>query len=498
MTSPYRIILLEDETLDADLIRELFEAEQFACEITCVQTRPDFLAALERTDIDLILADYKLPSFDGLSALDLTVTIRPDLPFIFVSGTLGEETAVDALQRGATDYILKSRLSRLVPCVQRALRENQERIERRKAEEALRRSERYLAEAQKLSKTGSFGWNIASGEIYWSDETYRIFECERTMTPSLQLVIDRTHPEDRNAVQQVLDRASSEGTGFKAEHRLRMPDGRVKYLEAVANRLPQGNDFILVGAVSDITERKHAERERRTLRQLEQEIARINRVSVMGELAASLAHELKQPISAVKIHAIACRRWLQKEPPAMEEVHPALASIIDAVDRAAQIIDRNRGLFGQSAPHQEAIDLNEVIQEIVAPICDLASHHSISVRCDLDPACPMSTADRVQLQQVLMNLMLNGIEAMEAGGLLSITSKMTDDGRLMVSVSDVGVGLPGGKPERVFEPFFTTKPHGTGTGLSISRRIIEAHGGCLWASPNVGRGATFSFTLPTR
>ena len=183
MTSPLHILLLEDNAADAELIQELLAAEHIVCEVTRVQTRAEFVAALKDTGIELILADYKLPSFDGLSALHLALSERPDVPFIFVSGTVGEDVAIEALKIGATDYVLKQRLSRLVPSVQRALREARERAERRKVEEALRRSEMYLAEAQRLSHTGSFGWDVASGEIYWSEETYRIFEYEPTKSP---------------------------------------------------------------------------------------------------------------------------------------------------------------------------------------------------------------------------------------------------------------------------------------------------------------------------
>ena len=261
MTDPLQILLLEDEPGDAELIQELLEVDHFVSEVTRVQTRTEFLAALENVDIDLILADYKLPSFDGLSALKLAQSARPDLPFIFVSGTLGEDVAIEALKIGATDYVLKTRLSRLVPSVQRALREAREKAERKKAEEALRRSEMYLAEAQRLSHTGSFDWDVLSGEIYWSDETYRIFGCERATKPTVQMVIDRTHPDDRMHLRQIIDRASIERSGFSSEHRLMMVDGSVKYLRVVAHRA-SGEDpesVLFIGAVTDITESKRAE-----------------------------------------------------------------------------------------------------------------------------------------------------------------------------------------------------------------------------------------------
>jgi signal transduction histidine kinase len=379
------------------------------------------------------------------------------------------------------------------------LREARERAERKKAEEALRRSEMYLAEAQRLSHTGSFGWDVATGEIHWSDETYRIFECDRTTKPSVQLVIDRTHPDDRMHVRLVIDRASTERSGFDAEHRLLMPNGAVKYVHVVAHRAA-GEDpqrELLIGAVTDITERKRAEQERERLRELERELARINRVSMMGELAASLAHEIKQPIAAMGLNAEACLQWIRREPPGLEEVRRILSGIVDAAKRSASIIDRNRSLYGRGTPQREPIDLNEVIREIVVMLRDTASRNGILIRSELDPALPTTTADRVQLQQVLVNLMLNGIEAMPDGsGELSVASRRTDDGQLLISVSDSGIGFSGENLEQIFAAFFTTKPQGTGMGLSVSRRIIESHGGRLWASANTGRGATFQFTLP--
>jgi DNA-binding response OmpR family regulator len=197
MRSSLRILLLEDDSRDAELIQELLAAANIVCEITRVQTRAEFLTALEHGEIDVILADYKLPSFDGASALKLASSAWPAVPFIFVSGTIGEELAIEALKMGATDYVLKTGLSRLAPSVLRAMREAEGRAERNKATEALRRSEAYLAEAQRLSHTGSFGWNASSGEVYWSDETYRIFEYETVIKPTLQIAIDRCHPEDR-------------------------------------------------------------------------------------------------------------------------------------------------------------------------------------------------------------------------------------------------------------------------------------------------------------
>src|SRR6202165_3187937 len=214
MISEFHILHLEDDPNDAELLQETLAAGGISCHVTRVENEAAFVASLEQERVDLILADYSLPSFDGLTALKIARKGWPHVPFIFVSGTLGEEVAIEALKVGATDYVFKTRLSRIVPSVQRALREAEERIELRHAEEALQRSEAYLAEAQRLSRTGSFGWDVSSGELYWSRETFRIFEYELAAKVTIEHIVQRTHPEDRSAVEQLVDRASRDRTGF--------------------------------------------------------------------------------------------------------------------------------------------------------------------------------------------------------------------------------------------------------------------------------------------
>ena len=252
-----------------------------------------------------------------------------------------------------------------------------------------------------------------------------------------------------------------------------------------------------IGSNIDITELKRAEVERQRLRQLEGDLAHINRVSMMGELAASLAHELKQPIAAALTNAKTCVRWLRRDTPDVAEGCEAAFRMINDATRAAEVIDRVRSLYRRDTSDRELLDVNDLIREMITLLHDKADRNSISIRTELDSELPLITADRVQLQQVLMNLILNGIEAMkDANGELTITSKRTADTQLLVSVSDSGTGLPVGDVDRIFDAFFTTKAQGTGMGLSISRRIIESHGGRLWASANAERGATFQFTLP--
>ena len=262
-----RILFLEDEPRDAELVQASLEAEGILCDLTRAETQADFVASLQQGGFDLILADYTLPLFDGISALKIAKEVCPELPFIFVSGTLGEERAIEALKMGATDYVFKTRLSRIAPSVRRALRESEDRSRRKRIEEALQRNEAYLAEAQRLSHTGSFGWQVSSGEIFWSEETFRIFEFEPTSQPTLERIVQRTHPEDRTLVQQILDGASRQKKDFDFEHRLLMADGSVKYVRVVGHpsALGESDELEFMGAVTDITERKRAEQNFRGL-----------------------------------------------------------------------------------------------------------------------------------------------------------------------------------------------------------------------------------------
>jgi PAS domain S-box-containing protein len=760
MRQPLRILSLEDDPRDAELIEELLEAEGISCEFTRVDTQPAFLAFLQEGAVDLILSDYSLPSFDGLSALKLAMNIRPDVPFILVSGALGEEVAIEALKIGATDYVLKTCLSRLAPSVCRALREADERVERKRAEESLRRSEAYLAEAQTLSHTGSFGWKVSSGDIYWSEETYKIFGLDRDVKPTMEFIIQRIHPDDRNTAQRTMDHAIKENIDFSIEHRVLMPEGEIRYILATArpsrpspgnlefvgavtditdrkrteealrcseaylaegqklsqtgtwacniatremihssqehrhlfglatdkveipsleeffqrihpddqgptaedldraisagenveahfrvvlpggttrymygigrplvkpsgdtgeylgavmdvtatkraemklreseaylaeaqrlsrtgswawtpatgeNRYwsdecfrllgfdpaegmppfetfvqrihpddrpivaeeleratrergeyevdyrifhpngevrdihaighpilgPSGDLVEFVGTGIDVTERKQAEEERERLRQAQADLAHANRVTTMGELTASVAHEVSQPIAASLTNAKTCLRWLAGDTPNLEEAREAAKRIVQDQTRAGEIINRIRLLFKKTAPQRESVDINEVVREMIVLLRGETARHLISLQTQLAADLPQVMGDRVQLQQVLMNLAMNGIDAMadvEGTRDLVINSQQVKHGQLMVSVSDTGVGLPLERADRIFDAFFTTKPHGTGMGLRISRSIVESHGGRLWAAENIPRGASFHFTLPT-
>ena len=369
---------------------------------------------------------------------------------------------------------------------------------RKQAEDALRQSQSYLAEAQRLSQTGSFGWRVATGEIIWSDETFRIFGHARVPSVSLDIVFQRIHPEDRARVRQTLDRASSDGRDFDHGYRLRMPDGSIKHVHATAHAVTDTSGGIeFVGAVTDITARKQAEEK---LHEAQAELAHVARVTALGELAASIAHEVNQPLAAVVAHAAACRRWLDRDPPNLEEARGTVQSIIKDGNRAGEVIQHVRALVNKTVGQKTPLDINEVVNDVITLLHYELASHRISLRMELAPAlCPV-LGDRIQLQQVILNLVINGIEAMQPvtdrRRELVIRTRQDDAGKILVEIRDCGIGLAGGNASRLFEAFFTTKSDGMGMGLSICRSIVESHGGRLSASGHAGPGATFQFVLP--
>src|SRR5271156_5501404 len=374
--------------------------------------------------------------------------------------------------------------------------------ERKRAEGALRRSEAYLAEAQKLTHTGSWAYRIdEKALIHSSEEHCRLFGFDPEKgVPSFEELIQRVPPEDRFPALQAFESPSRAVTDFDGYFRIIHPDGTTKYVYGTAHPVfnASGDPVEFVGTVMDVTERREAEE---ALRQAQAELAHVNRVTTMGELTASLAHEVNQPIAAAVTDANTCLRWLTREQPDLEEARAAAARAAKDATRAAEIISRVRLLFKKEAPERELLDANEVIPRIVALLYGEAVRYNITVRADLAADLPPVIGDRVQLQQVLMNLIVNSIDAMkDVDGTreLIVSSQRTPDEQVLVSVSDTGVGLPQQHANQIFNAFFTTKSHGTGLGLRISRSIVESHGGRLWAEENSPRGASFRFTLPSK
>jgi PAS domain S-box-containing protein len=371
--------------------------------------------------------------------------------------------------------------------------------DRKRAEHALQRSEAYLAEAQKLSLTGTFGWKTLTGETYWSEEFYKIMGFERTIQPSLDIVMQRTHPDDRPPVQNQLDRAMQGEKNFDYEHRLLMPDGQIKHLHVRAQLVRDASSAEeMVGAVADVTQAKKAQE---ALQAAQAELAHASRVAVLGEISASIAHEVNQPLAAIVANGEACLRFLAREEPDLNDVRGAVEWIVKDGNRAGDVIQRVRTLTKKTDGHRAALDVNDAIDDVLVLLQRELLAHRISVQLGLAAGLPSVLADRVQLQQVIINLIMNAIEAMQAvagrARRLTIRSYQDDSGQVIVAVEDSGAGFTAENQDRLFHAFFSTKPGGLGMGLSICRSIIEAHGGRLSASANADRGATFQFALPS-
>ena len=368
---------------------------------------------------------------------------------------------------------------------------------RKEAATEVASKEAYLAEAQRLSHTGSFGWSAASGFV-WSDETFRIFELDRATAPTVEAVIQRTHPEDRERVQEFIERASRDGGDWDLEHRLLMPDGAVKSLHVVVHAVrDEAGVLSFVGAVMDVTAAKRAEE---AVQAAQAELAHVARMTTLGELTAWIAHEVNQPLAGIVTNGTACLQWLGQKNPALDEARSSVEDMISDAQRAGDVILEIRALSRKTAPKRAPLDINELIQGVVRLVTREAQAHGASVRLDLAPALPAVVGDRVQLQQVVINLVINAIQAMASVTArpreLSIRSRQNEAGHVLIEVADSGHGIGSTNLDQLFKAFFTTKPAGMGMGLSICRSIIEAHGGNVWATDNTPSGAVFHFTLP--
>jgi PAS domain S-box-containing protein len=360
----------------------------------------------------------------------------------------------------------------------------------------LRDQERKLRDV--IETIPTFAWTVLpNGSVdfvnrHWQE--YTGLSSERTVGLGWQAAV---HAADLKRHAEKWRASLASGEPFENEVRYRRAaDGEYRWFlaRAIPLRDQRGKIIKWYGISTDIDDRKRAEQEREQLRA---DLAHVNRVSILGELAASVSHELKQPIAAAMINAQTCVRWLKRDQPDVDEALEATMRLVKDGTRATEIIDRLRSLYKKSPPQRELVDVNEIVREMPALLWGEANRYSIVTRLDLAPDLPKLTADRVQLQQVFMNLMLNAIEAMkDSGGELKIKTELGQEGSVLISVSDTGVGLPAENINEIFNAFFTTKPEGSGMGLAISRSIVESHGGRMWATGNDGRGATFQLTLP--
>ena len=372
-------------------------------------------------------------------------------------------------------------------------------VTRRKLiEEELRRSEAFLAEGQHLARMGNFSWRVTANEITWSEQLYRIFEFEPGTPMTLELIATRVHPDDVAQFYDMIARAQRRVTDFEYEYRLLMPGGSVKYLHLIAHRTRDENDHLeFIGAVQDVTQRHLSEV---ALSEARSQLAHVARVMSLGALTASIAHEVNQPLSGIITNASTCVRMLDADPPNVDGARETARRTIRDGRRASEVIARLRALFSKKEAASELVNLNEATGEVIALSRSDLERNRIILRTNLAVNLPLVTGDRVQLQQVILNLLRNASEAMsdvnDRPRELLFRTEVDEGDCVRFSVRDAGIGLDPQSMERLFQSFYTTKTDGMGIGLSVSRSIIENHGGRLWATANKGPGVTFSFTVP--
>ncbi len=372
-----------------------------------------------------------------------------------------------------------------------------ELAERQRAEQELRRSEEFLAEAQHLSRIGSFSWNVATDEITWSDQLYRIFQIDRDAQVTFALMGTRIHPEDLSVFQEHIEQYRRERSDMQLEFRLQMADGAVKYVHVAAHIRGDHGQLEYIGAVQDVTERRSSEE---ALSKARSQLAHVARVTSLGVLTASIAHEVNQPLSGIVTNASTCLRMLAADPPNVEGARETARRTIRDGNRASEVITRLRALYGKKDFTIESVDLNEAAREVlVLSLSDLQRNRAL-VQTELADGLPLVAGNRVQLQQVILNLLRNASDAMSAVDdrprQLLIRTELDEDDHVRLMVKDAGVGFAPQAADRLFDSFYTTKNDGMGIGLSVSRSIIESHHGRLWATLNPGPGTTFSFSIP--
>jgi PAS domain S-box-containing protein len=505
------LLLIEDNPGDAGLIREMLaEARGMSFELEWTESLSEGIERLASGGIDVVLLDLALPDSTGLETLRRLRAASPRAPVVVVlSGLSDEEISFQAVQEGAQDYLIKGQVdsSLLVRSIRYALERGQEqealrrahvelenRVRERtaelvKANEALRNSQ-HLLQGILDHSTAMISVKDLQGRYMLVNHSYERLFHSNSQSLIGKTVHDLLPPEHANRVRASDERVLASGNVLEAEESIPHDDGLHTYIVIKSSlRDAEGKPYAVCSIASDITEWKR----------LQADLTRASRVSSMGELSASLAHEISQPIGAAVTNANSCLRWLSRDEPDLEEARAAASRIVQDGRRAGEIIKRVRLLFKKDTLQRELVDLNEIIREMMLLLHSEAAQFAAFIRTELAADLPQVMGDRVQLQQVLMNLMMNSIDAMkdtDGRRELTVQSQCGEDGQVLIWVSDTGVGLPPEQADKIFDAFFTTKTHGTGMGLRISRSIIESHGGRLWAADNHPRGTRFCFTLP--
>jgi PAS domain S-box-containing protein len=410
-------------------------------------------------------------------------------------------THSEVFSAAASGRLLVGLLAIVVTCVL-VLRGQAATNELLAREDALRRSEAFLAGTQRISKTGSFSFKSPGAAMYWSDEAARIYGYPLDVEPTMERILAHTAPEDRHVVQAAIDQSLRCEDEIDLYHRLLMPDGELKYVHVLSRpRYNKDGECEYLGALTDVTAAVLAEQ---ALHRSQVQLAHATRVTMLGELAASIAHEVNQPLAAISTNGEACLRWLNRPQPELDEARATVSSILEASARATGVIKRIRALARRSEPTYTALDLKTVVDESVEMVRRELNNHHVALMLELTPELPPVSGDRVQLQQVLINLLMNAIQAMAAcppgQSVLTLQAQHGADGAVEVSIGDSGPGIPASAVPRLFEAFYSTKEDGMGMGLPICRSIIENHGGRIWvkqpAPDSPVAGATILFRLP--
>jgi signal transduction histidine kinase len=371
--------------------------------------------------------------------------------------------------------------------------------DQKRAERALQRSEAFLAEGQRLGQMGSFSWRVATNEITWSEELYRIYEFEIGVPVTSELIRSRVHPEDVSLLDKMrmVDQTMDGRNDFEWQFRLLMPDHSIKYMHAIGHATEQDGELEYIAAVQDVTARRLSEV---ALDRARSELAHVARATTLSTLTASIAHEVNQPLSGIITNANTCFRMLEAEPPNVDGAREVARRIVRDGDRASAVITRLRDLFGKKESPLEATDLNGATREVIALCLSDLQRNRVVLHADLADDLPAAAGDRVQLQQVILNLLRNASDAMSGVNdrprQLLVRTEREDGGRVRLSVRDTGVGVDHQNMHKLFDDFYTTKNASMGMGLSVSRSIIDRHHGRLWVEPNDGPGATFAFSIP--
>ncbi|HJS07066.1 MAG TPA: ATP-binding protein [Pirellulales bacterium] len=499
-----KVLIVEDRPEDTELMVRELRQTSLPLHWRAVASEREYRQSLDWSP-DVILSDFNLPQFNAFDALRILDERKLDIPLIVVTGSISEEVAVDCIKQGAVDYLLKDRMARLPAAVTSALDEKRLRDENRRTEEQLKDREERLRLALESARMATWDWNLATDEVRFSDETAPLFgHAAGQSFATLDDFLEVVYSDDRAAVKSAMTSAADAAADYNFDFRVQWPDGSLHWIAARGRVLSQDGRRPprMVGVVMDTTERVRMEQE---ANQRLAELAHVARLTTMGELVSELAHEINQPLYAIANFSEACLNLTSNSAAAQQpELIAWLEQIAEQSQRAGEIMRRVYSFVRKTPVQARAADINSLVHDCVRLLQVNVRHHDVALRIELGDNLPPVLVDAVQIQQVLVNLITNAIESMahlpRSQRRIFIHSHVNEARDVEVSVRDRGRGAAHENADenldRMFEPFFTTKSEGMGMGLSISRSIIDAHGGRLWAERNPDRGLTFRFTLP--